>query len=122
MTQKRYIEKQKKTFETMFETTKLVEEAVLAKEGIRKIFMVIVLSAMSVAFSRFVGVFWEIDSPLILMLPTILFNFSLYSIYDRFVQKEETPVHVNIASAFLKKYPEFYERTAETNDSYEDEQ
>ena len=114
-------EKQKKTFETMLETTRLVEEAVLAREGIKKILMVIILSAMSVAFSKFIGIFWYIDAPLMLIFPTILFNFSLYSIYDKFVQKEAIPVHISIASAFLKKHPDFYERMEKANDSDKDE-
>jgi len=111
-------EKQKKTFETMLETTRLVEEAVVAREGLKKIVMVGALSAMSVAFSSFFGVFWEIDAPGILILPTVLFNYSIYALYDKLVQKETVPVHMSIASAFLKKNPQFYAKLEESkNDS-----
>lgn len=116
MTEQEHFEKQKKTFETMFETTKLVEEAVLAREGIKKIAMVGLLSAMAVAFSKFFGVYWDIESPALLIIPTVLFNYSLYALYDKFVQKETIPVHVDIASAFLKKNPQFCTRLEESKD------
>lgn len=109
-------EKQKKTFETMLETTKLVEEAVVAREGIKKIVMVGAISAMSVAFSSFFGAFWEIGAPGVLILPTVLFNYSIYALYDKLVQRETVPVHMSIASAFLKKNPNFYTRLEESKD------
>lgn len=123
MNRDEHFEKQKRTFEAMYETTRLVEEAVVAREGLKKIFMVGLLSAMSVAFSKFIGALWEIDSPALLILPTVMLNYSLYAIYDVFVQKETVPVHVSIASAFMKKNPDFYTRMEEAkNGSDQNEQ
>ena len=100
-------EKQKRTFDDLVNTMKIVEDTVLAREGLKKIFMVAFLSAMSVAFSMFIGLYWELKSPLLLIPPTMFFNFSLYFMYDFLVQKHDIPVHADITNKFLKNNPNF---------------
>lgn len=104
---KKDYESQKKTFDNLVSTMKIVEDTVLAREGLKKIFMIAFLSAMSVAFSMFIGLYWELKSPLVLIPPTMMFNFALYFMYDRFVQRYDIPVYMNITSKFLKNNPGF---------------
>ena len=101
-------EKQKRTFDDLVSTMKIVEDTVLSRENLKKVIMVAFLSAMSVAFSMFIAIYWELKSPLVLIFPTMLFNFALYFMYDYFVQKYDIPVHVTITSRFLKNNPQFH--------------
>ena len=113
-------EKQKETFDNLVSTMKIVEETAMARESLKKVVMIAFVSAMSVAFSMFIGIYWNIKSPLVLIFPTILFNFSLYFMYDYFVQKYDIPVYMDITSKFLKNNPQFASEMKSREDGSDD--